>query len=199
MSYYGHSRLSMLLMPWCLFGTIWHQDIICKYRDRGRCISGECNIMYDICSIPPPPPPTLRTLRIVIKPCVAPYIYSSIYIYIMYINAHMCIAHAPFQIYFTFVSYAIHYENDNFHHRYCGPLGTNTLDRIVKFNKSLQDCPLQKLAFIHFLQYDDISVLFSDPHPPGVVGVSCVKQIVKYSSIKGVNNSVPTAIHFSSA
>ena len=69
----------------------------------------------------------------------------------------------------------------------------------MKFNKSLQDCPLQKLAFIHFLQYDDISVLFSDPHPPGVVGVSCVKQIVKYSSIKGVNNSVPTAIHFSSA
>ena len=79
----------------------------------------------------------------------------------MYINAHMCIAHVPFHIYFTFVSYVIHYENDNFHHRYCGPLGKTTLDRIMKFNKSLQDCPLQKLAFIHFLQYDDISVLFS--------------------------------------
>ena len=84
----------------------------------------------------------------------------------------------------SFYSHAIDYQSDNFRHRYCGPFGKSTLVKITKLNKCLLHCSLQKFAFIHFPKYDAISVLFSDLQPGAIAGISCVKQNVKFNSIK---------------
>ena len=199
---YGHSRLSMFVVDALV--PIWHQDI-CNHCDHGARSVYIRRVEHNIWHLQD----TMGRLHYsmahsvlswwsvnYIKSSAAPYIYRYIYIYTHTFAPHM---HVFIDSLLSFYSHAIDYQSDNFRHRYCGPFGKSTLVRITKLNKSLQHCSLQKFAFINFPKYDAISELFSDLQPGAIAGVSCVKQNVKFNSIKWVNHSVPTSIWFSSA
>ena len=173
--------------------------------EPGRCISGEWNTMHlqdTMGRLHYSMAHSVLTWWSVnyIKPSATPNIYIYIYIYI-YVYTHTFAPHMHVFIdsLLSFYSHATDYQSDNFRHRYCGPFGKSTLVRITKLNKCLQHCSLQKFTFIQFPKYDAISVLFSDLQPGAIAGISCVKQNVKFNSIKWVDHSVPMSIWFSSA